>query len=371
MRLWHLVKPSKQSQTLFVAMIGKGNHMFRLFWLGLLLLVIMTGQGDAQPRTHVTKSACLSTFGKDAKAFKQQVLAMAKRRAIEELFGERITSLSKVDNFTLTRDELESRSSEWVRIKGNPEYYVSGPGEGCVRINAYATAKDFARLEPQTISKKSCESEGEVRTIQQRAESKAKRAALLDYDARLRDHPPGRVQRLLHRVRYAERGFISGTSYYGVQATGVVYPLEVEALVSGSSPTAVPVLLQQAIGFYIGFYAGEPHPLDYAQARRLFMQAAETGSPLARMWLARMYYRGRAGFQQDEARGESLAKEVIQDIRNLAEADDIQAMFLLGSAYHEGLATEPDAAQAVKWYRKAAEQGEARAQQYLQRLEGK
>ena len=211
--------------------------MLRLFSLGIIMLVITTGRGNAQPSTRVTKSVCLSTLGKEEQALKQQLLSLAKRHAVAELFGERITSLSEVRNFTLTRDEIESQSSGFVRIEGDPEYYGQGFGEGCVRIRAYVTAEDLARFEPQRISKKACEAEGEIRTIQKRTETKAKLEALLDYHAGLRDQPTERLLRLLHRVTYDERGFIPNTSYYCVKATGIVYPLEIESLVSSARPS--------------------------------------------------------------------------------------------------------------------------------------
>jgi formylglycine-generating enzyme required for sulfatase activity len=142
-----------------------------------------------------------------------------------------------------------------VRIVGDPEYYGQGFGEGCARIRAYVTAEDLARFEPQHISKKACESEGEIRTIQKRAETKAKLEALRDYHAGLRDHPPERLLRLLHRVTYDERGYISGTSYYCVQATGIVYPLEIESLVSSAKtservldPVAPPRSVTNSLG---------------------------------------------------------------------------------------------------------------------------
>jgi formylglycine-generating enzyme required for sulfatase activity len=229
--------------------------VLRLFSLGIIMLVIMTGRGKAQPSTRITKSVCLSAFSKEEQALKQQLLSLAKRHAVAELFGERITSLSEVRNFTLTRDEIESQSSGFVRIEGDPEYYGQGFGEGCARIRAYVTAEDLARFEPQHISKKACESEGEIRTIQKRAETKAKLEALRDYHAGLRDHPPERLLRLLHRVTYDERGYISGTSYYCVQATGIVYPLEIESLVSSAKtservldPVAPPRSVTNSLG---------------------------------------------------------------------------------------------------------------------------
>jgi hypothetical protein len=43
----------------------------RLFSLGIIMLVITTGRGNAQPSTRVTKSVCLSTLGKEEQALKQ------------------------------------------------------------------------------------------------------------------------------------------------------------------------------------------------------------------------------------------------------------------------------------------------------------
>jgi formylglycine-generating enzyme required for sulfatase activity len=218
----------------------KGKRVFGLWSFGIISLVIMTGRVDSQPHRRVTKSVCLSAFRTEDHVLKQQLLTLAKRHALAELFGEHITSLSEVRNLTLTRDEIESRSSGFVRIDGDPDYYSKGFGEGCVRIQAYATAEDFARFEPQRISKKACESEGDVRTIQQRAETKARLEAVRDYHAVLRGHPPERLLRLLHRVTYDEQGFIPATSYYCVKATGIVYPLEVEAILGRTVPPSVP-----------------------------------------------------------------------------------------------------------------------------------
>jgi formylglycine-generating enzyme required for sulfatase activity len=56
-------------------------------------------------------------------------------------------------------------------------------------------------------------------------------------------------------VTYDERGYISGTSYYCVQATGIVYPLEIESLVSSAKtservldPVAPPRSVTNSLG---------------------------------------------------------------------------------------------------------------------------
>ena len=121
---------------------------------------------------------------------------------------------------------------------------------------------------------------------------------------------------------------------------------------ASAAPEAL-AMLQEAIGWY----SPQNGQMDYARARRLFEQAAETGHPLAVMWLARSYVAGRVGFVKDVERAQELARGVIEETQRLARDGDREASFLLGSAYGEGLAVTQDHEQAVSWYRKAAEQG--------------
>ena len=129
---------------------------------------------------------------------------------------------------------------------------------------------------------------------------------------------------------------------------------------ASAAPEAL-AMLQEAIGWY----SPQNGQMDYARARRLFEQAAETGHPLAVMWLARSYVAGRVGFVKDVERAQELARGVIEETQRLARDGDREASFLLGSAYGEGLAVTKDHQQAVSWYRKAAEQGNAAAQNNL------
>ena len=62
-----------------------------------------------------------------------------------------------------------------------------------------------------------------------------------------------------------------------------------------------------------------------------------------------MYDNGR-GVRQDYV-------EAVQWYRKAAEQGHAQAQDNLGEAYEEGLGVHQDDAQAVQWYRKAAEQG--------------
>jgi TPR repeat protein len=54
-----------------------------------------------------------------------------------------------------------------------------------------------------------------------------------------------------------------------------------------------------------------------------------------------------------------IAAEGVQGLRPLAEQGDAKAQFALGNLYYFGQGTLQDYVEAVKWFRKAAEQGYA------------
>ncbi len=76
-----------------------------------------------------------------------------------------------------------------------------------------------------------------------------------------------------------------------------------------------------------------------------------------RKWLGNAYHTGQ-GVAQDNA-------EAVKWFRRAAEQGDAKAQSNLGFIYGEGLGVSQDDAQALKWFRKAAEQGDARAQYNL------
>lgn len=108
----------------------------------------------------------------------------------------------------------------------------------------------------------------------------------------------------------------------------------------------------------IDLYTGVAGVVDDARARALLLEVAEeTRSALSRMWVARCHSRGRMGFLQDESRAREIAAEVISDIRELAAVGEVEAIFLVGTAYDEALGLDADPEEAVRWYRRAAEAG--------------
>lgn len=128
-------------------------------------------------------------------------------------------------------------------------------------------------------------------------------------------------------------------------------PVDAQAREPGAPDTAADARLLQAIDLYTGT-AGR---VDDDEARALLLDnARDTTDPLAQMWIARVLSRGRMGFERDEARAREIADGVIGRIRDLAATGDVEAIFLMGTANDEGLGAGADAAEAARWYRRAA-----------------
>ena len=65
----------------------------------------------------------------------------------------------------------------------------------------------------------------------------------------------------------------------------------------------------------IGFYTGSGGHMDDARAHELLLEAAADNDTLSRMWLARVYSRGRMLFDRDDARAGQIAGEIIDEVR--------------------------------------------------------
>ena len=68
------------------------------------------------------------------------------------------------------------------------------------------------------------------------------------------------------------------------------------------------------------------------------------------------------------AYAEQVTPEPIREWRAAADRGEAWAQFNLGLAYDKGDGVEKDLREAVRWYRKAAEQGDKEAQRALQKL---
>ena len=85
---------------------------------------------------------------------------------------------------------------------------------------------------------------------------------------------------------------------------------------------------------------------------------ADKGDAKARYELGRAFFSGALGVAKDEA-------EAVKWFRKAAEQNLADAQFSLGVCYAIGQGVTKDDAEAVKWFRKAAEQNYARAQYNL------
>lgn len=119
------------------------------------------------------------------------------------------------------------------------------------------------------------------------------------------------------------------------------------------APAEADPLLLEAVDWYTGV-AGE---VSDERARQLLEEAVGDGDAISVMWLARVYSRGRMGFEQDAARAGELASSVIRSVQRAAESGVLEAVFLMGTAYDEGLGKPEDPARAAAWHRRAAERG--------------
>lgn len=115
----------------------------------------------------------------------------------------------------------------------------------------------------------------------------------------------------------------------------------------------------------VGWYTGTAGRVDDTLAKQLLLEAAEDGDVISRMWIARVYSRGRMNFERDEAQARMIARDVIDRIESLADEGVAEAVFLMGTAYDEGLGKTADIATAVQWYRRAANLGHGLARHNL------
>ncbi len=127
--------------------------------------------------------------------------------------------------------------------------------------------------------------------------------------------------------------------------------------VTGAQPRQDPRVLDA-----IAWYTGTAGRVDDAKARALIDAAATDGDVLARMWVARAWSRGRLGYARDEARARAIADQMIGAVQRQAALGVVEAQFLMGTAYDEGLGVAEDPAVAFGWFQKAAAGGHTLAE---------
>ncbi|MBP7779200.1 MAG: sel1 repeat family protein [Acidobacteria bacterium] len=128
----------------------------------------------------------------------------------------------------------------------------------------------------------------------------------------------------------------------------------VAALALASMPASAQPRTDSRVVEAIGWYTGTAGQVDDPRARGLIDAAATDGDVLARMWVARAYSRGRLGYPRDEAKARAIAEQLAGAVRRQADLGVVEAIFLMGTAYDEGLGVAEDAAAAFSWFQRAA-----------------
>lgn len=295
----------------------------------------------------------------------------ALRQPEERLSGQRAQiaqSQREIESLTVelrrldaVRQDLKQSVAELhgeeLRQQIEREHVVEARGEFSCGQQSIADCKQMALAQ----AKRNAAEQGAAVLVQAATE--------VENFALSRDQVRTEVEALVLQYDILDADFVGSSGYfYHIRATikGQLSPTLRQRL---SKPSQMQVkarqdaheLLQQAIRFYSGIEG----QLDMARARTLFTQAADTHDPLATMWLARCYTKGLVGLEPNADYGQQLAAQAIQDVTRLAQEENPEALFLLASAYDDGLAIEPNKAEAVSWYLKAADRGHPIAQNTL------
>jgi TPR repeat protein len=122
-------------------------------------------------------------------------------------------------------------------------------------------------------------------------------------------------------------------------------------------------------------YEGTGGKVDWVEAARLLTQAAEKNHPKAQVLLAFMLANG-FGLEKDEEAAQGWAARGLAGTKAMAARGDAAAQWLLGAMFCKGWAGPGNQDEAIDWFRKAAQQNLALAQHelgsvYLERSRGK
>ena len=129
-------------------------------------------------------------------------------------------------------------------------------------------------------------------------------------------------------------------------------------------------------GLGVIYSQGDGVERDYEQAVNWLNKGIEKGDHRAQWVLGGMFYRGE-GVEKDTKRALALYRESIPVTKNIAKGGhpffigNLAKMYInIGWMYEKGWGVKRDFKQAVAWYRKAAELGNARAQNNLGAMYG-
>lgn len=142
-----------------------------------------------------------------------------------------------------------------------------------------------------------------------------------------------------------------------VRKPALLRPLAAAALLTATACVSAPQEPDPVLVEAIDWYTGVAGSVDNDRARELLEEAIAGGGPLATMWLARVHSTGRMGFPHDLEKARDTADGVIREVQRAAESGVLEAVFLMGTAFDEGLGKPVDHERAAFWHRRAAERG--------------
>jgi len=209
-----------------------------IFLLIALLLPAAPVQAvdDAVEKTYCTQGIAYESLDD----LKLDLLNNAKKAVINELFGEFIVASTAVENFVVTKDQIQTSSLGFVRVEGNTKFHNGDDfADVCVTIRAYVTDEDRAKFDPEKLEKKYCDADDDLTTAQLIAYVKDETViqALIEYNPKLKGVDKESLLQLVQKVTYLESGFIPDTQSYCAKFEGYVVPVEIMAFLETSQHT--------------------------------------------------------------------------------------------------------------------------------------
>lgn len=209
--------------------------IFLLFSL-FLPAAPMQAADDVIEKTYCTQGIAYDSIDD----LKLDLLNNAKKAVIDELFGEFIVASTAVENFVVTKDQIQTSSLGFVRVEGNTKFHNGEDfADVCVTIAGYVTAEDRAKFVPEPLDNKYCDADDDMTTAQLIAYVKDETIiqALIEYDPKLNEANKDSLLQLVQKVTYLETGFITDTQTYCATFEGEVIPVEVMAFLETDNLT--------------------------------------------------------------------------------------------------------------------------------------
>lgn len=179
--------------------------------------------------------------------------------------------------------------------------------------------------------------------------------------------PKDEAQALTWLEKSAGQGDADAMTSLGFfHARGIAVPLDEEKAAAWFRQGAEAGSLQSKLNLGLLLRQGKTIRLSNEESLRLMEEAAWAGLPEAQSYLGQLYYTGDRLLRPDYAKAEPLARQA-------AKNGDPAAQNIMGLLARDGIGPEAkgkDPAAAAQWFRRAAEQGDTKAQANLAHLMG-